>query len=100
MYYQKNQGLKPIITSEAKGISQIKAKLGQSRADLRWKIKLLMPPPINKPIVKLKEKPIPHIQNIEEPKATLKISIPESSRIHDRIYIYTRLHNSSYNIQR
>ena len=37
-----------------------------------------MPPPINKPIVKLTEK------QIEQPKVTLKIPIPESSLIHDK----------------
>ena len=69
-----------------KGISQIKQRKGQGRAGLRWKIKLLMsPPPIDKPIVELTEKQIPHIENIEQPKLTLKVPIPESSRIHDKI---------------
>ena len=38
-----------------------------------------MPPPINKPIVKLMEKPI------EQPKVVLKVPILENSRIHDKI---------------
>ena len=54
------QIIKPIVTSEVKGTSQIKPRLGQGRAGLRWKIKTPMPPVINKPIVKLTEKPIEH----------------------------------------
>ena len=38
-----------------------------------------MPPPVNKPNVKLMEKPI------EQPKIILKVPIPESSRIHNKI---------------
>ena len=58
--------IKPIITSEVKGISQIKPRLGQGGAGLRWKMKLPISPSINKTIVKLTGKPIPHTQNVEE----------------------------------
>ena len=77
--------MKPITTSEAKGMSQIKPRLGQVRACLRQKIKLPMSPPIDKPIVKLTKKPIPYTQKIEQPKITLKVPIPECSSIHDKI---------------
>ena len=40
----EKQVIKPIITSEAKGISQIKPSLGQDRAGLRWKTNLPMSP--------------------------------------------------------
>ena len=41
------------MTSEVKGVSQIKPMLGQGRAGLRWKIKTPLLPQISKPIVKL-----------------------------------------------
>ena len=47
-----------------------------------------MSPPINKPIVKLTEKPIPCTQNVVQPKVTLKVPIPESSSSHDKIFQY------------
>ena len=75
----EKQMIKPIVASEVKGTSQIKPRLGQGRSDLRYKIKTLVPPPINKPIVKLMEKPT------EQPKVILKVSIPQNSRIHDKI---------------
>ena len=64
---------------------KIKPRLHKDSAGLWWKIKLPMYPPINKPTVKLTEKPIPHTQNMEHPKITLKVPIPESSSIHDKI---------------
>ena len=79
------QVIKPIITSEVKGISQIKPWLGQGRAGLRRKIKLWMSPTITKPIVKLTEKPISHTQIMEPPKISSKVPIPKSSSIHDKI---------------
>ena len=75
----EKQVIKSIIASKAKGMSQIKPRIGQGRASLRWKIKTPMSPPINKPIVKLLEKPI------EQPKVALKVPIPESSSFHDKI---------------
>ena len=81
----EKQVIKPIITSEAKEIYQIKPRLGQSNAGLRWQIKTLMPPQISKPTVELTEKPMPHIQNIEHLKVTLKVPLLESSIIHDKI---------------
>ena len=56
----ERQVIKPIVTSEAKGVSQIKPMLDQGRAVLRWKIKTPMPSHINKCIVKLTEKTIPY----------------------------------------
>ena len=40
---------------------------------------------INKPVVKLAEKPIPHTQNIKQPEITLKVPIPKNSSSHDKI---------------
>ena len=40
------------MTSEGRGIPQIKPRRGQGRAGLRWKIKLPMSPSVNKPICK------------------------------------------------
>ena len=65
------QVIKLIVISEVKGTSQIKPRLGQGRAGLRWKIKTPMPPLINKPIAKVIEKPI------EQPKVVSKVPIPE-----------------------
>ena len=48
-------------------------------------MKLPMSPLINKPYVKLTEKPILDTQNMEQPKLTLKVPIPERSSIHDKI---------------
>ena len=75
----EKQVTKPIVTSEMKGTSQIKPWVGQGREGLRQKNKTSMPPVIYRPIVKLTEKPI------EQPKVTLKVLIPESSRMHDKI---------------
>ena len=74
-----------MTSSEAKGVSQIKPRLGQGRAGLKHKIKLPVSPPINKPIVKLTEKPISQPQNLTQPQITSKVSVPESSQIHDKI---------------
>ena len=57
----ERQVIKPIVTSEVKGTSQIKPRLGQGIADLRWKIKTVVPPQINKPIVELTKKNKFHI---------------------------------------
>ena len=48
----EKQVIKPMGTSEVKGTSQIKPRLGQGRAGLRWKVKTPMPSLINKPILK------------------------------------------------
>ena len=65
-----------------KGTSQIKPRLNQGRAGLRCKVKTPLPPPINKPIVKLTEKPI------EQPKVASKVSIPDGARIHIELHLY------------
>ena len=52
----EKQVIKPIITSEAKGVSQLKLRLGQGRAGIKQKIKLPVSPPLNRPIIQLKEK--------------------------------------------
>ena len=75
----EKQVIKTIVAAEVIGSSQIKPRLGQGRAGLRCKIKTPMPPPINKSIVKLMEKPI------ERLKVISKVPAPESSRIHDKI---------------
>ena len=80
----EKQLIKPIITSEAKSIYQSKPSLGQGRAGLKLKIKIPMSPLINKPIVKLTENPILHIQDMVQPKITSKVPIPEKSSIHDK----------------
>ena len=65
----EKQVIKPIITSEAKGISQIiKPRLSQGRAGLIWKIKLSISPLIIKPIAKLTKNPILHTQNKKQKK--------------------------------
>ena len=66
---------KTIIPSEVKGISQIKPRLGQGRGGLRWKIELPMSPLIDKPIVKLTEKPILHMQHTKKAEITLKVPL-------------------------
>ena len=71
--------MKAMITSEVKGMPQINPKIDKGRAGLRWKITTPMSPQINKLIIKLSEKPI------EQPKVVLKVPIPESSSIHDKI---------------
>ena len=63
-----------MTTLEEKGKSQIKPRLGQGRTSLRCKRKTPVPPPINKPVVNLMEKPM------EQPKA-----IQDNSRIHVEI---------------
>ena len=76
----ERQVIKPIITSEAKGVYQIKPRLGQSGAGIKWKIKLPVSPPLDKSNVQLKEKPIfQQIQNLVQPKMSLKVPVPESS---------------------
>ena len=45
-----------------------------------------MPPLHYKPIIQLTEKPIlQQLQNIAQPKTTLKVPVPESSQIHDKL---------------
>ena len=45
----EKQAIKPIITSEVKGVMQIKPKLGQGRAGIKCKIKLPLSPPLLSP---------------------------------------------------
>ena len=52
---QEKQVIKALIPSEVKGTCQIKPRFSQDTADLRIKIKTLVPPLINKPIVKFME---------------------------------------------
>ena len=74
----EKQVIKPIVTSEVKGKSEIKPRLGQGRADLRWKIKSNSPSK-NKPNVKLTEKPT------EQSKVASTIPTSESSSIQDKM---------------
>ena len=65
--------------SEAKGTSKIKPRIGQGRAGLRQKIKSPIPLPINKPIVKLTERPK------EQSNVALKVLTSECPIIKDKI---------------
>ena len=74
----EKQVIRPNIASEVKGVSQIKPRLGQGRAGTKWKIKLPVSPPFNRPIVQLKEKPVSQQPKIlVQPKITLKVPVPE-----------------------
>ena len=64
--------MQPLAATKVKETSQMNARLGQGREGLRHKLKTLMPPPANKPIVQSMEK------SIEQ----LKVPIPKTSRIH------------------
>ena len=76
----EKQVIKPIITSEAKGVTQTKPRLGQGKVHIKQKIKLPLPPPLHKPIMKLTEKPISQQpKNLTQPKITLKVPVPDSS---------------------
>ena len=58
-----------------KGVSQIKPRLGQGRAGIKWKIKFPASP-LNRPIIQLKEKLISQQpQNLVQPKITLKVPV-------------------------
>ena len=100
----EKQVIKPIITSEAKGISQVKPRLGQGTAGIKQKTltfpvsPLLDKPeqlqllPGRRPIILIAEKSIlQQPQNIIQPKTKLKISVPEisivpeSSQLHDKV---------------
>ena len=72
----------------------MKPGLRQGRAALRWKIKLPLSPPINKPIVKLTEKTNSTHSKYGATKITLKIPISETL-VSMKNYSITRLHNSS-----
>ena len=61
----EKQIIKPKVAAEVKGTSLIKQRLCQGRAGLRWKVKLPVPPPISKPLVKLMEK------SIQQPKGVV-----------------------------
>ena len=76
-----------MITSETKSVSQIKPRLHQGRAGIKCKtIKLPAPPPLDKPIIQIAEKLIlQQPQNINQPKTTPKVSVPESFQLHEKI---------------
>ena len=65
-----------------KGVSQIKPRLGQGRASIKQKIKLPISPPLDKPIIQLKEKLISEEpRNLVQSNITLKVPVQESSQI-------------------
>ena len=68
----EKQDINPIISSEMKGVTQNKPRLGQGRAGIKQKIK-----PSTTPL---------QLQNIVQPKAALKVSVPKSSRPHDNFF--------------
>ena len=51
----ERQVIKPITASEAKGVTQIKPRLGQGRAGIKQKIKLPVSLPLDRPIIQLKK---------------------------------------------
>ena len=76
----EKQVIKPVISSEVKGVTQVKPRSGQGRASIKQKIKFTICPLLNKPILQLTEKSIlQQPQNIVQPKMTLKVPVPESS---------------------
>ena len=76
----KKQVIKPIITSEVKGVTQIKPRLVQGRAGIKQKVRLPVPPLLHKSIFQVEEKPISlQSQNLVQPKITSKVPIPDSS---------------------
>ena len=80
----EKQVIKPIITSEVKGITQAKPGLGQGIAVIKQKIKLPVPPLLHKHHIQEKEKRIlQQPQNLAQPKITLKVPVPDSSQIHE-----------------
>ena len=79
----KRQVIKPITASEVKGVTQVKPRLGHCRVGIKWKIKFPVSLPHDEPIVQLKEKTISQQpQNVVQPKMTVKVPVPDSSRIH------------------
>ena len=50
--------MKPIAVTKAKNMSQIKPRLGEGRAGLRYKIKMPVPQLISRPVVEEMEKPV------------------------------------------
>ena len=82
----EKQVIKSIITSEAKGVTHIHPRLGQSRAGIKQKIALPMSALFDRPLIQLKENPISQQpQNLVQPKITSKVPVQESSLIHDKI---------------
>ena len=71
--------MKLIVVTKAKEVSQIKPRLGQGRAELRCKIKMPVPHLNSRSVGQDTEKPI------EQPEVILKVPIPETSRIYDKI---------------
>ena len=72
----EKQVMKPTVVTKVKEVSQIKPKLGQGRAGFRHAIKMPVPPPISIPIVQVMEIPV------KQPK----VPVPETSRMHDKVY--------------
>ena len=80
---QEKQVIKPIISSEVKGMTQNKPRLGQGRAGIKWKIKPHISSSLSKPIQSI-EWPIlwwPLI--LHSQKTTSNVSFPDS-RGHDK----------------
>ena len=71
--------MKQIAVTKEKEVSQIKPRLGQGRAGLRPKKKMPVTQLISRPVAQETEKPT------EQPKVILKVPVPESSRICDKI---------------
>ena len=74
----EKQVIKFMITSEVRRVIQIKPRLGQGREGIKRKIKLYISPPLNKPIIQVKAKPIlQQPQNIVQPKIISKVLVSE-----------------------
>ena len=68
------------------GASQIKPRLGQGRAGIKWKIKLPVSTLLDRPIIQLKEKLISQQSRyLEQLQITWKVPVPEQSWIDDKI---------------
>ena len=89
-----------------KGVTQNKPRLGQGRTDIKWKIKLPLPPLLNKPITQVKEKSVlQQPQNITQPQITMKVQVPESSQVCDKFipvpnYIIPQTRSGDYSNSR
>ena len=70
--------MKPIVVTKVKEVSQIRPRLGQGRAGLRYKIKT----PVSLLISKL------IVQVIEETVEQINVPVPKTSRIQDKIVPY------------
>ena len=66
----EKQVIKPIIASEAKGVTQNKPRLGQGRAGIKRKVKVQIFLQLSKPIQLTEQQILQHPQNTAQPKTS------------------------------